>query len=1759
MDVVADALERAVSETHASASARSRARLDASARFVAAVERARGRADDGTTGAARERARRCEDALVRCVVEPAGEVSATHAAMALCARFRSGGGGGMHSRANELLDAATRAKAATHARTSAFGGLTRLVEVFGGKLGGNAAAYAREACGCLKRAEDSRCTRAALKLLAASLGVLVGGVDVKSAVSFYKAVVRLEGDRSAGVRAAVAEALGAIALARSPSRENGSNDLDVNAIADRIFRLLADDVARVRDAASSALANVALSCCQRSTEGDASAQNGSSEPAFARAARAFLYAPFRDSIRKSSLVDERVCLGVARAWVSFTQRAVRDAVAEHHEIAAFTVKTLLSEALEDSPYAGACAIYIIRVTCLAKADEASLRATLSKALEAFASTDVSRLLIALRTTKDAVEVIGSVDEELWESTVTSILKILPHEDRHVQAEAALALRQVALACPTKFVSQLREGMHQLEKLIAAVDAVDSTRACGIAFHVAALVSIGAEFTFGLPSSVLREAASLGIRCATGPGSARVREGGWIVISACLVGSGAAVASEMCGLSIKFALTATFDAVVETGAESEPGEIFAAAAAAEALSAWLIGKQSESSSLIPLLLSAISATERILSARQVSQADEVAKSLFRFRVFELLNSIQDTSFYEELHSRIVALCHRASQMSAFIDEHQPENFLKSQLSAEDAHLGPWTLHADENLDELYTFEGSIDSPHPRVWIGLSEDHAYPRSRSMRASTRQAEGVQVSKIFSASPQLRMSILSHFLNTAHRLVGTAAEVRESSERGVYTPKKQRAIEIIQSKALNALGSPFKGRRARPDELEEMNERRAAITLLCADVLAAAKHIVASTKTQDSDLSAAFKKVANVIRCAEFASTQHWRAIAEIHAFANALNADSESLLQQLVGTSNDVVDAPRDSPERNIVALSVAATFRHAGSMTLRQACTPVITNLLRLSMNVDHEYSSHIWSSHAICVIGTHTAQSFVRDAEDSINLAFALADTPFLLDEDNGMMTRVTAACLINTAISAIGPDLDYESIIYRRSETLMNILGEAEDPAVQLESTFFLQHVATFLPNSLPGRALVSKLRVMLKTATDASNTRAVMLILRYLLERDCSNVASHAGLDSELFAVLDRESDPKTRLMIKRCIELFIRDLCGRKPSEAMVNLSSIALHASASTRVAPGSSSIIEDDDDADAALSAHEEDGASYIERGAPKLSTRLFAAYLLSQLPTFVGDDARHRNLLAARESGSNHWLALHSQLAFDIAYRLSVSPVSALHAPGLDMFSSLMDLWANDEDPDSVCDVGERTMFVLEQYQAQLLSAMRATDPENASLESFLALLRLVSSALTSGITGEDAATTKRLANVVCKIARELREGTSDILCGTACDEAVALQAKEKLLVSVARIASSASAVIPEDITAFINADWIAAIHHPSERLCDEDIFAMMLACSALEQTEEDVEFLRNLCFKAMICGVNASIGPSSSHLVQVLSAARNIILRHDVGILPSEVQVITEAYAMHSSEAVRDKIASLLDELTSSNRVHPNAVLDAMELNVCVMLCPDINEVLFCRLFLTCLRLSQRSKRAARFFEMVIQHLFNQGSLSHRRLSVIRTIRASPTDTMLHALTLAGPALASYARTMIVEVYATSEQATVRSASEFISESLQTWASAFLSSKDNDDETASLRPLAIFLAIALEITSPREIPDIVIDASLGSLASQILVKLASLRPDPFRIVVGQLSEDAKARLQTLLHFKPPQSVVVIPPRELEFGVASLSV
>jgi hypothetical protein len=176
-----------------------------------------------------------------------------------------------------------------------------------------------------------------------------------------------------------------------------------------------------------------------------------------------------------------------------------------------------------------------------------------------------------------------------------------------------------------------------------------------------------------------------------------------------------------------------------------------------------------------------------------------------------------------------------------------------------------------------------------------------------------------------------------------------------------------------------------------------------------------------------------------------------------------------------------------------------------------------------------------------------------------------------------------------------------------------------------------------------------------------------------------------------------------------------------------------------------------------------------------------------------------------------------------------------------------------------------------------------------------------------------------------------------------------------------------------------------------------------------------------------------------------------------------------------------------------------------------------------------------------------------MQHLFTDPSLAKYRLSALRGIRLADSDVMLLALTMTGHTLAGCARSVIRKFYAKKIDGVAKSldSMDFVTESLQTWAAAFLLLKDEKDDKMCLTSLAIFLAIAVDVTSPEGIPDRAIDTTCGTLASSILVRLAAACADPFRSVVGQLSAQSKTRLQTLLNFKPAQATAATPLKSLE--------
>ena len=219
--------------------------------------------DGSTTERADEALRAGEDALATCVVEPAGSPRAARDDDAV--RVLSSDGGGIDVARDPSLDAKTEKNASAfawrvHARVDAS------VKEFRERPAGNASAYARAASANFRPNDDVE----ALAATAATrrTGGRDGNLDGKSIAGYYKALARIERANRSG-RAAVAEAFGALTPRERVERKGaGDGDLDDTRRGERaVVRALSDESARVRDAASGALVNVALACARGCARG----------------------------------------------------------------------------------------------------------------------------------------------------------------------------------------------------------------------------------------------------------------------------------------------------------------------------------------------------------------------------------------------------------------------------------------------------------------------------------------------------------------------------------------------------------------------------------------------------------------------------------------------------------------------------------------------------------------------------------------------------------------------------------------------------------------------------------------------------------------------------------------------------------------------------------------------------------------------------------------------------------------------------------------------------------------------------------------------------------------------------------------------------------------------------------------------------------------------------------------------------------------------------------------------------------------------------------------------------------------------------------------------------------------------------------------------------------------------------------------------------------------------------------------------------
>ena len=265
------------------------------------------------------------------------------------------------------------------------------------------------------------------------------------------------------------------------------------------------------------------------------------------------------------------------------------------------------------------------------------------------------------------------------------------------------------------------------------------------------------------------------------------------------------------------------------------------------------------------------------------------------------------------------------------------------------------------------------------------------------------------------------------------------------------------------------------------------------------------------------------------------------------------------------------------------------------------------------------------------------------------------------------------------------------------------------------------------------------------------------------------------------MLALLDGygEVDAKTASDATRALWLLTRANALDDPAKAAKRLAAVALHApgqdwggndvdvTAAEDAGAGERDEGEGDENADRKQKFRELSG-----RSAPKLSTRVVAAAMMSAIPKLVSDHPAHLDLALARSSPGNKWLVSVAHAIVDLGYKLATCSVESLRPRGLAMLTNLVCVLGESKDPDVP------GSSLLEQFQAQVLSALRAAVPDHttnsfqdspddpstppnpiADPACIVEGMALAGEALTNNrVTGGDAGAVRRIVDFIARPA-----------------------------------------------------------------------------------------------------------------------------------------------------------------------------------------------------------------------------------------------------------------------------------------------------------------------------------------------------------------------------------------------------------------
>ncbi|KAI3768087.1 hypothetical protein L2E82_18519 [Cichorium intybus] len=1271
--------------------------------------------------------RKCEDALFSLLVLGARRPVRHLASAAMGKIISKGDNISIYSRVSSLQGFLSDGKKNEALRIAgAAQCLGELYRLFGKKITSGLLETTSSVAKLMKFSEDF-VRREALQMLRNALEGSGGNGSLPAYAEAFRIIMRMGvGDKSFIVRKAAARCLKAFATIGGPGL--GPGELDNS--ASYCVKALEDPVSSVRDAFSEALGAVLALVMNPQAQVQPKVKGQPNLKNLEGSLQKHLILPFT---KASGPRSKDLRIGITLSWVFFLQGIRLKYMHPDSELQIYLVQImdmLRADTVVDAQSL-ACVVYILRVGVIDQMTEPTQRVFLVNLGKQLQPPDASpsMKIAALRTLSYTLKTLGEVPVEFKEVLDDTAVAALSNSSPLVRSESALTLRALAEIDPPCVGGLVNYGVTTLKALRENVSfgkgnnlKIELDSLSGQATVLAALASVSPKLPLGyparLPRTMLDVARKMLTEASRNPVVATVeKEAGWLLLSSLL----SSMPKEEMEDQV-FDILSLWTDVFSRGQEHQTdtsedlsSKISVWSAAIEALNAFIrcfVYPDAVNKGILlqPVLLYLNRALNFISSLSTKSPDVKASMDIFISRTLIAYQSLSDPKAYKSDHPQLIQLCTSPFREAAKYEE---SSYLRILLDSRDAWLGPWIPGRDWFEDELRAFQGGKDGVLPCVWE--NELPSFPQPETVSKMLVNQMLLCFGVMFATQDSSGMLSLLGIL-----------------EQSLKAGNKRNALHGI------------------------------TITNVCVGLLSGLKAMLTlhSQPLETEILTAAQGIFQSILAEAGTCESQR-RASSEGLGLLARLGNDmftarlTRTLLSDVTGASEHYAGS---------IALALGCIHRSAGGMALSSLVPSTVNSISSLAKS--SIANLQVWALHGLLLTIEAAGLSYVSQVQATLGLAMDI-----LLSEENGwVVLQQGVGRLINAIVAVLGPELHPGSIFFSRCKSVIAEISSQQEIATLLESVRFTQQLVLFAPQAV---TVHTHVKVLLSTLSSRQPTLRHLAVstLRHLIEKDPDPVIDEQ-IEENLFHMLDEETDDEIGNLVKTTIMRLLYTSCPSFPSRWLSICRNLVLATSSgntrsnkeqdedSTSGPDGDKSYANDDENM--VSSSQGSSGLNSARDKHLRYRTRVFAAECLSYVPDAVGQNPAHFDLSLAKSQPakdlkSGDWLVLQVQELISLAYQISTIQFENMRPIGVGLLSTILDKFGKVPDPELP------GHLLLEQNQAQLVSAVRTALDTSSGPILLEAGLQLASKILTSGMISGDQLAVKRIFALISQPLEDFKD------------------------------------------------------------------------------------------------------------------------------------------------------------------------------------------------------------------------------------------------------------------------------------------------------------------------------------------------------------------------------------------------------------